>query len=87
MLWGTVLALWGTGAVVASAMRSLDIQGPEDAPTKIRDVMRPLVQGVQSWLAPLKGGWLTTTAMAVEGAGVDTAQSELVRQLRGKLRG
>eukprot|EP00891_Asterochloris_glomerata_P005458 jgi/Astpho2/5458/fgenesh1_pg.00077_%23_6_t len=54
MLWGTILAVWGTAAVFASTARSLDIKTAEDAPEKLRGVFEPIVGRLSGWFTPTK---------------------------------
>lgn len=64
MMWGTILAMWGTGALVATAMRTLDIQGAADASSKIKPLFEPMVDYLRSSLAPLREMLALRTATA-----------------------
>lgn len=74
MLWGTVLAVWGTAALVASTARSLGIQGAEDAGPKLRAALQPLGEAVEARLAPLKPHLSTSSADGI-GASVRGTQA------------
>ena len=82
MLWGTVIAMWATGAVVASAMRNLDIQGAEDASSKIRSVVAPWAETLQTKFAPLKSGM--SIAAASNRTQEDAAESQIVQRLKAR---
>lgn len=84
MLWGTVIAFWATGAVVATAMRNLDIKGAEDAPSKLRAMVAPWKEGLEARFAPLKSG-LSLATVAGSEMREDTSQSALVQRLKAKL--
>lgn len=84
MLWGTVIAMWATGAVVATAMKNLEIEGAADASGKIRAVVAPWAAALERKLAPLRSGMSVATAAGIE-ARDGTAQSEMVRQLKERL--
>ena len=83
-LWGTVLALWGTGAVVATAARQLDIRTAEDAPGVLRPLFGGMGAALEAWFAPLRAS-MSINAVAGETLRTDTQQSELVRRLRTTL--
>jgi hypothetical protein len=84
MLWGTVLAVWATGAVVATAMRNLEIQGAADAPEKLRLIFAPFVAGVHEVLAPWRSTLSTASAAGSE-AREETAQSMIVQKFKDTL--
>lgn len=86
MMWGTILAMWGTGALVATTMRWLDIQGAEDAPAKLKATFKPVGETLKRWFAPLKGSMSVASARGTD-FGESTAHSTLVRRLREKLAG
>lgn len=54
MLWGTILAVWGTAGAVMTASRQLGIQGAEDAPGAIESLVRPWVGFAERMFAPLR---------------------------------
>jgi hypothetical protein len=78
MFWGTVLALWGTAAVVLTTARRLDIHTTEDASDKIRGVFTPAIGWLERTLGPVREK-LQSTDLTV------TQPSEFSRQLRGRL--
>lgn len=83
-MWGTILAIWGTAAVVVSIQKSLGIQDAVDAPEKLRTAIAPWVAEFKTRFAPLKESLsIATTAGAA--AKNDTIQSQLVKQLKVKL--
>lgn len=84
LMWGTILALWGTAGLVASTARGLDIGSAEEAPGRLRATMAPLVAGLEAWMAPLRGS-LSITARAGDAVRQDAQQSELVRRLKATL--
>jgi hypothetical protein len=63
LMWGTVLALWGTGAIVASTAKYLDIRDASQAPEKIRMALSPM----GSWLEGLFVPWRTELAASEQG--------------------
>lgn len=83
-LWGTILAVWGTGALAAGAARGLDIKDASDASAKLKAAFAPAVASLHGWLEPLRGG-LSGAVGAGSAHRADTEQSELVRQLKTKL--
>lgn len=78
MLWGSILAVWGTAAIVMSTANSLKIKTTEDASDKLRDIIAPMAGGLSSALTPLKG-MVSATDMRSQ------QQSELASRLRSKL--
>ena len=84
MLWGTVLAIWATGAVVATTMRNLDIQGAADAPEKLKNIFTPFVAGVNETLAPWRST-LSVASAAGNEAREETSQSIIVQRLKNTL--
>ena len=84
--WGTVLALWGTGALVAGTARSLDIHSAEEAPGRLRPLLQPVAAALEARLAPLRGS-LSIGAMAGESLREDAQASPMVRRLRATLFG
>lgn len=85
MLWGSILAIWGTAALVSAAARSLDIRGAEDAPAKLKAVFDPVAQFLKSNLAPLKGSMSVAAATHGEDIRAETAQSVFVQGLKDRL--
>jgi hypothetical protein len=84
MLWGTVLAIWATGAFVATTMKSLQIEGAADAPEKLRLIFSPFVAGVHEKLDP----WRTTLSLASAAghvAGEETAASAIVQKFKNTM--
>lgn len=55
LLWGTILAMWGTGAVVVTAARRLDITKMEEAKGKIEAALLPYVDALAGYFEPLQG--------------------------------
>lgn len=84
MMWGTILALWGTGALVATTARQLDIHTSEEVPSRLRPVFEGFAASLQGWLAPLRGSF-SVTAMAGDAMREDARQSELVKRLRSTM--
>lgn len=84
MLWGTVLAIWATGALVATAMKNLEIQGAADAPGKLKAIFTPFVAGVNESLAPWRST-LSTASAAGNEAREETSQSIIVQKLKNTL--
>jgi len=54
LVWGSILALWGTSVVVMRAARSLDITSVDDANGKLSGAAAPIVSGCATYLSPLK---------------------------------
>lgn len=79
MMWGTILAMWGTGALVATAMKTLDIHGVADASSKIKPLFEPMVEYLRSQLAPLK------QVLALKVAGASTVTEGLPAQVSAPL--
>jgi hypothetical protein len=84
LLWGTFLAMWGTGALMATAAKRLEIDGAEGASAKIRAALLPLGSALEGLMAPLKGGALAVAGRGMT-AGQNTQDSELVWRLRTSL--
>lgn len=86
LLWGTVLAAWGTAAAVASSARALGVQSAADAPEALRAYFAPAAERMRSVAEPWKGtlalgGGAAAAAVADEGSSV----SVLSRMLKSKL--
>lgn len=82
--WGTVLALWGTGALVAGTARKLDIQSPEEATTRLRPMLQPVAAALEARLAPLRSS-LSIGAVGRDALREDAQASQMVRRLRATL--
>lgn len=80
--WGSVLAAWGTTAIVLTTARHLDIQSWKEAGPKLREVMQPLADRVQAQLAPLRSTLAFTDG---KGMGAEVQRSEMARRLRDLL--
>jgi len=80
MLWGTILAIWGTAAVVVTAARQLDIKESTEASSKLRAVFAPFVLSMKERLAPLRAGMSSAAASGT--IREDTSHSLLVQRLR-----
>lgn len=78
-LWGTVLAVWATTAVVMGTARTLDIKDTTDASGKLKSFMRPVADALDRFMTPFKSG------LALPGVRQDTMESELVRKLKVNL--
>lgn len=78
MFWGSVLAMWGTAAVVMSAAKSLDIKTAAEASDKLHNIVAPMAGKLGAALIPLKS-MVSATNMKSE------QQSELALRLRNKL--
>lgn len=78
MLWGSILAVWGTAALVASTAKSLDIKTTEEAAGRLREVIAPMASQFSTVLTPLKSA-VSATQMRSE------RQSELAIRLKAKL--
>lgn len=78
MFWGTVLAMWGTAAIVMSTAKSLDIHTAAEASDKLHDIVAPMANRLGAALVPLKS-MVAATNMRSE------QQSELALRLRAKL--
>lgn len=84
MLWGSVLAVWGVAAAVATTARQLDIHTAEEAPSRMRVLFRPVAEGLQSRFAPLRNS-MSINSVAGDALREDAQQSELVKRLRTNL--
>jgi hypothetical protein len=83
LLWGSILAAWGTAAVVAAAARQLDIPDAASASARMRAAFAPAVASLTDALTPLRASM--SVAAAAGTMREDTAQSELVRRLKERL--
>jgi hypothetical protein len=86
LLWGTVLAAWGTAAAVASSARALGVQSAAEAPEALRAHFAPAAARMRSAAEPWKGslaisGGLAAAAVNDEGSSV----SVLSRKLKSRL--
>ena len=86
LLWGTVLAAWGTAAAVASSARALGVQSVEEAPEALRAYFAPAAARMRFAAEPLKGsfaisGGAAAAAVNDEGSSV----SVLSRKLKSRL--
>jgi len=86
LLWGTVLAAWGTAAAVASSARALGVQSAADAPDALRAYFAPAAARMRSRAEPLKGS-LAISGGAAAAAVNDEASSVSVlsRRLKSRL--
>lgn len=73
MLWGSILAVWGTAILTASVARQLDIHDASDASDRLRDVVHPFVerskqafQPVRNWLATQDGDSLQHSLLPIQ---------------------
>jgi hypothetical protein len=82
MLWGSIMAMWATGAVTASVARSLDIHTAEEASEKLRSAFEPFVLYTHQFFQPIKG-WFADQ----DTSGLQTFRpvQELSRRMRNKL--
>lgn len=78
MLWGSILAVWGTAAIVMSTAKTLGIHTTAEASDKLRNIIAPMAGGLSSAFTPLKG-MVSATDMRSQ------QQSELASRLRAKL--
>lgn len=83
MMWGTILAMWGTGALVMSSTRALGISRVEEAEEKLRGVLKPSIDWVSSMVSPLKSQLTFESMRGPADANTDFAQ--LTRALKVKL--
>lgn len=86
LLWGTVLAAWGTAAAVASSARALGVQNVSEAPEALRAYFAPAAERMRFAAEPWKGslaisGGAAAAAVNDEGSSV----SMLSRKLKSKL--
>ncbi len=54
LLWGSLLALWGTALTVKVAAAQLGITSAQDAPAVLREVVQPYAQALSARMQPLK---------------------------------
>lgn len=83
MLWGSIMAVWATGAITASVARSLDIHTAEEASEKMRSAFEPFVHYSHQIFQPVKG-WFAEQ----DTSGLHTSfgpVQELSRRMRDKL--
>ncbi|KAL4436815.1 hypothetical protein ABPG75_003954 [Micractinium tetrahymenae] len=83
-MWGTILAVWGTGALIASTARSLDIHSADEAPSRLRTLFAPVAEALEARLAPLRSS-MSIGAVAGDAVRQEAAQSEVVKRLRTTL--
>lgn len=84
MLWGSILALWGTGALVATAARSLDIHSKEEAGAKLREAIVPYVGWSARLFHPLRS-WLQARDGPADLQRSMVPIQELAHRMRSKL--
>lgn len=82
LLWGTVLAAWGTGAIVASTARSLEIREAGDVGRVLTPRLAPLAAAVASIVEPWRGS-LSVASSSTAGDGA----RELGRRVKARLAG
>eukprot|EP00890_Picochlorum_soloecismus_P002299 jgi/Picsp_1/306/NSC_00305-R1_protein len=82
LMWGTVLALWGTGAIVASTAKYLDIQNASQAPEKIKLALSP----IGLWLEGLFVPWRTELTRSEQAAVGQSSRGGWVTDFTSKLR-
>lgn len=85
LLWGSVLAMWGTGALVASAAKQLRIGSLEDTGDVLRETMRPLAEGIRARFVEPYIRVVSDTAGAAGVAGNSARQSQFVENLRNRM--
>jgi hypothetical protein len=83
LLWGSILALWGTGAIVATVARRLEIHESQEASEKLREVLTPYIGFSKRMLEPLKAWFHTQETTDLQTSLVPV--NELARRMRGKL--
>lgn len=54
LLWGSILAMWGTGAILLRTSRSLDINSISDVKDKMNNLIAPKVARIPEILKPIK---------------------------------
>jgi hypothetical protein len=82
LLWGSVLAAWGTGALAASAARSFGIREPADVGPALEPHLAPLAAAVAAVLEP----WRGVLSVSADGGGEGgEAARELGRRVKGRL--
>ncbi|KAI3434849.1 hypothetical protein D9Q98_002903 [Chlorella vulgaris] len=81
LLWGTILALWGTGAVVATTAKQLEISTSDEVSNRLRPMFGSWAASLAGIFAPLRHS-LSINAVAGDAMRQDAQQSELVRRLR-----
>jgi hypothetical protein len=84
LMWGTILAMWGTAAAVSLTARQLDIENAADAPTKLRAAFAPVVEAFKARLAPLRDG-ISKHGDTADGMRQEAISSAVVQRLKGKL--
>lgn len=82
LMWGTVLALWGTGAIVASTAKYLDIHDASQAPEKIKMALSP----IGSWLEGLFVPWKTELTRSEQAVVAHGSAGGWVTDFTNKLR-
>lgn len=83
MLWGSILALWGTGALVATAARRLDIHSTEDASEKLRDALTPYIGFSERIFTPLREWFGQQDGAGIRGSLLPV--QDLAKGMRDKL--
>ena len=86
LLWGTVLAAWGTAAAVASSARALGVESAADAPEALRAYFAPAAARAREAAEPWKGslavsGGLAAAAVSDEGSAVSVMSKKLKSRL------
>lgn len=81
LVWGSILALWGTSVVVMRSARALDITSIDDANSKLSVALKPVVSTFQTNFTPLKDKVETIKPSKDNAAGF-----ELVERLKNKLK-
>lgn len=85
LMWGSILAVWGTGALMLSGAKYLDIKETSEAPEKLKRALKP----IGSWLEGLFLPWrdsLVATGISGAQTSADGPFSRLIVQLKSQLR-
>lgn len=86
LLWGTVLAAWGSAAAVASSARALGVQSVSDAPEALRAYFAPAAERMRFAAEPLKGSFAISGGAAAAAVNDEASSvSVLSRKLKSRL--
>jgi hypothetical protein len=85
LMWGTIVAVWGTGALVMSTARYLGIEELRDVPGRMKDVLSPLGESLKSWVMYGSGVGGSLGGNAVVGVG-DERSSSMVLEFAARLK-
>lgn len=76
--WGSILAVWGTAALIAASMKSLGVSRAEDGPHAVGGTMSPVGQRLAGWFMPWRSSWGSESGRQAS----EAETSEFVKRLK-----